>query len=82
MIRQSTDISIYFPTHQLTPRLPATYVYPSLRIFFPPHKSTTPHGLLSKDSKVLFFQFSLLSVLRFVFCPPGSTSIRPPLSVS
>ena len=80
VIRQLTDISISFPP---TISLPATHVYLSLRIFFFfPHKSTTPHGLPSKDSEVLFFQFSLLSVLCFVFHSFVLQAVTPSVPLS
>ena len=83
MIRQPTDISIYFPTHQLTPS--HTRIPFFKKIFFFSLINLPPHTVYyQKIQKFYFFSshFSVFCVLCFVFCPPGSTSIRPPLSVS
>ena len=74
MIRQLTDISIYFPIHQLTP---SHTRIPFFKIFFFSLINLPPHTVYYQKIQKFYFFSSHFSVLCFVFCPPGSTSTVP-----
>ena len=63
MIRQPTDISIYFPTHQLTP---SHIRIPFFKNFFFPLINLPPHTVYYQ--KIQKFYFSVLTSQCFVFC--------------
>ena len=73
MIRQPIDISIYFPTHQLTP----SHIHiPFFKNFFLPLINLPPHTVYYQKSQKFYFlssHFSVFCVLSFVLqaVPPS-----------